>query len=54
VLTIHSDPASTRKEYGEIGFHPEQGATYLLFPEPLPKDVKARIVGINYQLADDI
>jgi len=52
VLTVHADPASHKKEYGSIGFQPEQGAIYLVFPRPLPKD-EARIVGINYELTDE-
>src|SRR6266478_8493898 len=52
VLTVHADPASHKKEYGEIGFQREQGATYLVFPQPLPKE-QARIVGINYQLTEE-
>src|SRR6266478_4591274 len=52
VLTVHADPASHKKEYGEIGFQREQGATYLVFPRPLPKE-QARIVAINYQLTDE-
>ena len=53
VLTVHTDPASGRKDYGEIGFCRERGAFYLVFPERLPKERKARIVGINYQLAEE-
>jgi len=53
VLTVHTDPASHRKEYGEIGFCREPGAFYLVFPERLPEERKARIVGINYQLAEE-
>ncbi len=53
VLTVHTDPASGRKDYGEIGFCREPGALYLVFPERLPKEPKARIVGINYQLAEE-
>src|SRR5215510_9723232 len=53
VLTVHSDPASHRKEYGQIGFHEEKGAAYLVFPKSLRKDSGSRIVGINYQLAED-
>ena len=53
VLTVHTDPASRRKDYGEIGFCREQGALYLVFPERLPEERKARIVGINYQLAQE-
>ena len=52
VLTVHADPASHKKEYGEIGFHREQGATYLVFSQPLPRD-QARIVGINYELTEE-
>jgi hypothetical protein len=52
VLTVHADPASHKKEYGEIGFQREQGATYLVFARPLRKE-QARIVGINYQLTEE-
>jgi hypothetical protein len=53
VLTIHGDPASHRKEFGQIGFHQEQGAMYLIFPRPLPEAPESRIVGINYQLTEE-
>ena len=52
VLTVHTDPASHKKDYGEIGFKREHGATYLVFPKALPKE-QARIVGINYQLTEE-
>jgi hypothetical protein len=48
VLTIHSNPASQKKEYGEIGFQQEKGSIYLVFPHRLPDQQKARIIGINY------
>ena len=53
VLTVHTDATGRRKEYGEIGFYQEPGALYLVFPERLPEERKARIVGINYQLAQE-
>jgi hypothetical protein len=53
VLTINEDPRSTKKEYGQIGFHRSHNATYFLFPRPLPKQQDARIIGINYMLAED-
>ena len=53
VMTIHSDPSSHQKDFGEIGFHEEKGATYLVFPRALPKARDSRVVGINYQLAED-
>jgi hypothetical protein len=53
VLTIHGQPESHRKEFGQIGFHQEQGAIYLVFPRPLPSAPQSRIVGINYQLTEE-
>jgi hypothetical protein len=53
VLTINKDPQSTKKEYGQIGFHQGQNALYFVFPRPLPKQSDLRIVGINYQLAEN-
>ena len=53
VLTVQTDPGSHRKEYGQIGFHQQDGAIYLVFPKALPEGIDARIVGINYQLAED-
>jgi hypothetical protein len=53
VLTVVQDPTSKRKDYGEIGFHQQHGASYLVFPRPLPKTDGGRVIGINYQLLDD-
>src|SRR3954467_10510186 len=53
VLTIHSVPGSHKKDFGQIGFHQGEGLIYMVFPRRLPKDPKSRIVGINYQLADE-
>ena len=53
VLTINEDPSSSKKEYGQIGFHRGENATYFVFPRPLPKQENSRVVGINYQLAED-
>jgi hypothetical protein len=50
VLTVVHDPTSKRKDYGEIGFHERHGASYLIFPRPLPKDGPAHVIGINYSL----
>lgn len=36
VLTVVQDPTHRRKDYGEIGFHERQSASYLVFPRPLP------------------
>ena len=53
VMTVWTDPSSHRKDAGKIGFHPKDGAIYLVFPRPLPTGVDSRIVGINYQLTED-
>jgi len=53
VLTVETDPTSRRKDFGRIGFHHVHGAIYLVFPRALPKEKDSRIVGINYQLAED-
>lgn len=53
VLTVHTNLPNHKKEFGEIGFHQEAGAVYLLFPKPLPPKQPARIVGINFQLTLD-
>ena len=53
VLTVESDPTSKRKDFGRIGFHRVHGGIYLVFPKALPKETEARIVGINYQLAEE-
>ena len=53
IITVHTHPAGHKKDYGEIGFHEERGATYLVFPRTLPRNSDSRIVGINYQLAED-
>ena len=52
VLTVESDPTSKRKDFGRIGFHQVHGGIYLVFPKALPK-TESRIVGINYELAED-
>jgi hypothetical protein len=50
VITVVQEPASKRKDFGEIGFHQRGGAAYLVFPRPLPKSKQANVVGINYSL----
>ena len=50
VLTVVQDPTSKRKDYGEIGFHQQHGASYLVFPRPLLETSGVRVIGINYEL----
>ena len=48
VVTLFSENAGTRKDYGKIGFHPGPNANFLIFPKTLPKGDDSRIVGIQY------
>jgi len=52
VLTLIQAPASKRKDFGRIGFHQEAFASYLVFPKPLPKETKPRVIGIKYDLME--
>src|SRR5947208_569040 len=53
VLTVHQEPTSKKKDFGKIGFHKIPFAAYFVFPKPLKEDKTARVVGINYQLAEE-
>jgi hypothetical protein len=50
VVTVFQKPAGTKRDFGKIGFHQEQFATYLVFPKSLPKLGDAQIIGIKYDL----
>jgi len=50
ILTVTQEPASKRKDFGRIGFHPESHVSYLVFPKPLPRDTAPRVIGIKYDL----
>jgi hypothetical protein len=50
VLTVIQEPR--KRDYGVIGFELHPGASYLVFPRPLPQ-TKGRVIGINYQLVEE-
>jgi len=52
VLTVNQEPASKRKDFGEIGFHRHKHASYFVFPRALKKD-PGRVIGINYDLVSE-
>jgi hypothetical protein len=52
VLTV-VQKLHNQKDYGLIKFDEEAPALYLVFPRPLPKDPNARVIGINYELAEE-
>jgi len=49
VLTVVQE--SRKKDFGELGFHREQGALYFVFPKPLPEG-EGKVIGIKYDLAE--
>ena len=51
VLTVIQEPG--KRDYGVIGFKKRPGTSFLIFPQALPKEPAARVVGINYQLAEE-
>lgn len=52
VLTVSSHPGAGKRDFGQIGFHPQRSAVYLVFPKALPQ-TDIRVVGINYDLIEE-
>lgn len=50
VLTVIEEPG--KKPHGQPGLHPGPHSLFLLFPRPLVLGPAARVIGINYTLAD--
>jgi hypothetical protein len=48
IMTVRQ--ANGGAAFGEIGFHPEKGATYLVFPKSLRRFEGQRIVGMKWEL----
>lgn len=53
VMTVVRKPGTTRKDFGEIGFHQRPFALYFVFPRPLRRDCGTRVVGIKYDLIEE-
>jgi hypothetical protein len=53
VVTVFQKPTGTKKDFGLVGFHQEQFATYLVFPKPLPKLGEVHVIGIKYDLLQE-
>jgi len=51
VLTVIQEPASKKKDFGQIGFHRQPHAAFLVFPKPLPEE-RLKVIGIQYDLVD--
>jgi hypothetical protein len=50
-MTVIQEPK--RRDHGMIGFKPKPGASFMVFPRPLPREQNARVVGINYPLLEE-
>jgi len=53
VLTLVQEPTSKRKDFGQIGFHPQPFATYLIFPKRLLAEPGARVIGLKYEMIEE-
>jgi hypothetical protein len=53
LMTLHQELHGAKKDYGEVGLHPERNAQYLLFPRSLRKFSGRRVVGIDYGRVHD-
>lgn len=52
VLTVSHHPRPGKRDFGQIGFHPQKSAVYLVFPKALPQ-ADMHVVGINYDLIEE-
>jgi hypothetical protein len=48
VATVIQRNVGTRKDYGVIGFYPEEKSAFFVFPKPLKLPEQTKIIGINY------
>ena len=53
VMTVIQKPGSKKKDFGEIGFHQQPHASYLVFPKPIPADTNSKVIGIKYDLVEE-
>src|ERR1041384_750518 len=50
VLTLIQETVGTRKDFGVVGFHRDNTASYWVFPKALDAFEDKRVIGINYDL----
>ena len=49
VVTVIQQNVGTKKDFGLVGFHPHEMATYLVFPKAMSQPDQTKIVGIKYE-----
>jgi len=50
VLTVIQKPVGNKKDFGQVGFHPQPYASYLVFPKRLAVKPDTHVVGLKYDL----
>lgn len=50
IVTLLQPPRGHRADYGLVGLHPQEHATFVRFPKAIPYAKGTRIIGIKYQL----
>jgi len=50
VLTVIQ--GDKKRDFGQIGYHPGTQSLYLVFPRPLMKNHREKVIGINYDLLE--
>ena len=50
VLTVRQGEKGSKRDYSLVGYHPEGGGRYLLFPKSLQEYEGRKIIGIKYGL----
>jgi hypothetical protein len=53
VLTVVQKPTGNKKDFGQVGFHPQPFASYLVFPKRLRAEPDAHVIGLKYQLIEE-
>jgi hypothetical protein len=54
IMTVHQQVAGSKKDFGEVGFHPGNTVQYLVFPRSLRAFAEQKIVGIDYTLLAEL
>src|SRR6185436_4893210 len=54
VITVALQNVGTRKDVGEVGFHPKPSATYIVFSKPLSAANGTKVVGLKYDLIEEL
>jgi len=54
VLSVQRYNVGNKADVGQIGFHQQKDAVYLIFPRRLPITSHDPVIGINYDLVEEV